>query len=259
MDDALRHSLWNVVHAFLYGPLDSGYGMALVENLNVLQSLWYRFFKQPVDTLDERPEWRREELNQRIRAPFLTVWPWWQVYDFVEFLPLTFTHPAHYTAASANDLRALANTMLERELSAYRFVGPTMTPITDEMEIQEIEHAVNAAEREPWGRHLRASLAVLSSRENPDYANAIKEAISGVEATCQRLTANPKATLGDALGRLDLHPAMRDAFSKLYGWTSDDGGIRHAIADGDDPPGFAEAKFMLVACSAFVNFLLQKQ
>ncbi len=44
----------------------------------------------------------------------------------------------------------------------------------------------------------------------------------------------------------------------MYGWTSDDGGIRHALMEGDTPPTFADAKFMLVACSALVNYLTTK-
>jgi hypothetical protein len=43
----------------------------------------------------------------------------------------------------------------------------------------------------------------------------------------------------------------------LYGYTSDESGIRHAILESKDI-GFAEAKFMLVTCSAFVNFAVDK-
>jgi hypothetical protein len=44
---------------------------------------------------------------------------------------------------------------------------------------------------------------------------------------------------------------------KLYGYTSDDSGIRHAILD-QPTVGFDEAKFMIVSCSAFVNYLIAK-
>ena len=48
---------------------------------------------------------------------------------------------------------------------------------------------------------------------------------------------------------------MKEGFVKLYGYTSDEHGIRHSMLDIPDI-GFAEAKFMLVACSAFANFLI---
>jgi hypothetical protein len=50
---------------------------------------------------------------------------------------------------------------------------------------------------------------------------------------------------------------LSKAFESLYGYTSDANGIRHALMDASTL-GFADAKFMLVCCSAFVNFLVAK-
>ena len=46
------------------------------------------------------------------------------------------------------------------------------------------------------------------------------------------------------------------AFNMLYGYTSDANGIRHAGNIGGPSSTFEEAKFMLVSCSAFVNYLI---
>ena len=54
-----------------------------------------------------------------------------------------------------------------------------------------------------------------------------------------------------------LHPALKKGFSSIYGYTSDEGGIRHAMID-DNPCEFDDAKYMLVSCSAFVNYLIMK-
>ncbi len=54
-----------------------------------------------------------------------------------------------------------------------------------------------------------------------------------------------------------MHNALRKGLSSLYGYTSDAQGIRHAMMDEDDL-SFIDAKFMLVACSAFVNFMIGK-
>jgi hypothetical protein len=54
-------------------------------------------------------------------------------------------------------------------------------------------------------------------------------------------------------------PAFLDIFDRLYGWTSSSSGIRHALPpDEEIDIGFDEAKFMLVICSAFVNYLTVK-
>ena len=51
-----------------------------------------------------------------------------------------------------------------------------------------------------------------------------------------------------------LHQALKKAFSALYGYTSDADGIRHALLD-ESTLTKADARFMLISCSAFVNYL----
>ncbi|GAI53088.1 unnamed protein product, partial [marine sediment metagenome] len=58
-------------------------------------------------------------------------------------------------------------------------------------------------------------------------------------------------------GKIDLHPALEKAFDSLYGYTSDEGGIRHALMGVPDLD-FEDAKFMLVSCAAFINYLKLK-
>ncbi|MFP6582880.1 MAG: hypothetical protein VCD00_10035 [Candidatus Hydrogenedentota bacterium] len=76
-----------------------------------------------------------------------------------------------------------------------------------------------------------------------------------------RVTGEEKGTLGQLLKKLeediDLHPALKEAFSSLYGYTSDEGGIRHSATDGK-VIDFDDAKFMLVTCTAFVNYVRGK-
>ena len=93
--------------------------------------------------------------------------------------------------------------------------------------------------------------------KNRDYDNSIKESISAVESKCQILTNSDKATLGKSLKSLaaNIHPALKDAFEKLYGYTSDANGIRHANGLGEGNSTFAEAKYMLISCTAFINYL----
>ncbi len=109
--------------------------------------------------------------------------------------------------------------------------------------------------------HLRAALEKLSDREEPDYRNSIKESISAVESVARAIASDEKATLGDALkvleSKIDIHKSLKSAFSSLYGYTSDEEGIRHALNDAPNVD-FDDAKFMLVTCSAFVSFLLGK-
>ena len=103
-----------------------------------------------------------------------------------------------------------------------------------------------------------------SDRENPDYENSIKEAISAVESVCCIITgmSGAQATLGNALKHLEdsglsLHGALKSAFEKMYGYASDTDGIRHGGIDFKNAPA-EDAKYMLISCSAFINYLIEK-
>jgi len=50
---------------------------------------------------------------------------------------------------------------------------------------------------------------------------------------------------------------MKSAFGKLYGYTSDGTNIRHGGIDFSHAPA-EDAKYMLVSCSAFINYLKEK-
>src|SRR5699024_6978603 len=106
------------------------------------------------------------------------------------------------------------------------------------------------------------SLRMLSDKKDPDYRNSIKESISAVESYCSIMVREPKATLGKALAKIevknDIHPSLKEAFNKLYGYTSDEEGIRHKLLDAPNVKQ-EDAVFMLVACSAFINYLKQKE
>ncbi len=157
-----------------------------------------------------------------------------------------------YTAA------AIYNDVFEREYVGYRIINGEARRITDEVEVEAIEETLSSVQEEVK-HHIEKALGFLSDRESPDYANSIKESISAVERMCSIIVG--KATsLGDALSNLQkkgvsIHPQLRSAFEKLFAYTNGASGIRHAgELDGKDST-FEEAKFMLISCCAFINYL----
>lgn len=154
------------------------------------------------------------------------------------------------------------NQLFEQEYVGYRFVNGRIVAISDKTEIDTIEQAC-CNPVEGCRVQLQKAVDFLSDRENKDYKNAIKESISAVESICQVIVNNEKSTLGEALKQLEsnglvIHPSLKQAFLKLYGYTSDQGGIRHAEGMFESEVTFEEAKFMLVSCCAFVNYLISK-
>jgi len=101
-------------------------------------------------------------------------------------------------AVDAEQFRNACNSLLEREVSAYRFVGNEIAPTTNANELTEIDGALantKAPRLVGVNEHLDSALPTLSDRRSPDYRNSIKESISDVESLC-RLIAGDRATLG---------------------------------------------------------------
>lgn len=155
----------------------------------------------------------------------------------------------------------LLNSTFKRLDYAYRVVDDQIVEITDQEEIAAIEAAIR--QTSAVGAHLSEALKLLSSRPDPDYRNSIKESISAVEALCREITG--ESTLGPALKALESNGVkiprfLQTGIEKLYVYTNDSHtGIRHALMDGSEVPTFEEAKYMLVMCSAFVNYIQGKR
>lgn len=180
---------------------------------------------------------------------------WYEVYDFID------VHLSVLESDKKETRIKQYNQLLEEEKSGYRVVNECIEPITDKSEIECIEQASNT-KISSVNEHMRKALEHYGDLKNPDYENSIKESISAVEAMCCIITGKKKATLGNAIAELKdkgvhIHPSMAEAFSKLYGYTSNEPGIRHGSIDFANAPA-EDAKFMLVSCSAFVNYLIEK-
>jgi hypothetical protein len=255
IDDGLRSRLWNVFMDRCLNASDSEFLYRSGKNRfrDFCAALWHDYFKRPTDCIPDLVTRTTEE----IRKYFFNC-EWYEVYDFVEFV----AHRPIWTSEQSA-IQAF-NEVLTDELSAYRFVAGKLAPVSSEQEKSAIERAVSQTSDSfsPTSEHLRQAIDLLARRPTPDYRNSIKESISAVESLCAIVTGDPKATLGQALKMVDtqakLHGALRSAFEKLYGYTSDADGIRHALMEESNLEQ-EDAVFMLVACSAFVSYVIAKQ
>jgi hypothetical protein len=173
----------------------------------------------------------------------------------------SYYNPYNYTYVT-DSLFAIANQYFEREFVGYRFLDRIIVPISDPNEIETIKETLQNRYESIYD-HISKANSLLSDRNSPDYENSIKESITAVEAACEILTGTKgkEATLGIMLKKLEtsgieIHSAMKTAFNALYGYTSDANGIRHAGDIGGAASTFEEAKFMLVSCCAFINYLI---
>lgn len=260
IDDSLKNYLWNGLLFSVLSKIQTKDTWRFIDknSTTYCQRVWIHFFKQ---RMDEFPEYGNR-MFKTIKDFFFGCL-WYEIYDFIEFTISNYPRDHYENNFEVEALIHYCNEYLQKELSAYRLINSTITEITSKEEIESIEDSLKIEDKfNPVKTHLNSALELFSKREKPDYRNSIKESICAVEALCSIITGNSKATLGQALNEIEkkgeLHPALKTAFSSIYGYTSDADGIRHKLLENDNLKQ-VDAKFMLVACSAFINYLIQKE
>lgn len=102
----------------------------------------------------------------------------------------------------------------------------------------------------------------LMSSDIQDHRNSIKEAIGAAESIIKIALKNDSVTLGDGIRQFcsknSKHKAFIEGISKLYGYNSNVGGVRHGLGVNDEIPSYSEAKFLVVIYSAFVNYVIEE-
>ena len=219
-----------------------------IENTMIEMGITYEFPENVI---------HKNNNSEKLRKYIVESSEWYVVFDFIE----------KYLRISNKDTAELMqkefNHILEDEASAYRIEDGLVIPISNEMELETIRTA-RETKYDAVNTHISKALSLYADRKKPDYENSIKESISAVESMCCIITGQTGAgaTLGKSLKKLKdngiyIHSAMENAFSSLYGYTSDEDGIRHGGIDFSNAPA-EDAKFMLISCSAFVNYLIEK-
>lgn len=141
----------------------------------------------------------------------------------------------------------------------YRIINGQIVEITSEEEITTIEKALESNQSN-IRTHLSKALELYARKPTGDYRNSIKESISAVEAMSRNITGENTLNFKKMEEKgVTIPSILRQAFEKLYGYTNDKStGIRHALMEDTNTPQAEEALFMLVSCSAFINYLNKK-
>jgi len=259
MDDTLKNGLWNAISECIFHEYSRPY-LAQVNRIHgsnlesFFKLLFHNYFKKRIDQIPYSIELTIAEID----ILFFKTYKWYEIYDFIEACLDYFP----FDLEKKESFATLLNSCLEVENSAYRIINYRVTEITSEEEIQSIEDAlINTDPYSGVQQHLKQALALMSDRQTPDYRNSIKESISAVEALVMQLLEDNSITLGKAIPKLrskyNLHPTLMESLNKLYGYSSDEDGVRHGCPNSSTVT-YIDAKFMLVACTNFINYLIEK-
>lgn len=153
--------------------------------------------------------------------------------------------------------------ILEEENASYRLYPSGFIPIASEIETKSLSDALYLPESAVT-THLKAAAAFLRSKDESHIRNSIKESISAVLAAFYLISKERRNSIDEYLKlcekrrlKIQLHRCFQLGFAKFYSWTSGEQGIRHEILEGETPPSYADAQFMLHVCAAAVNMLLR--
>ncbi|MDP3267651.1 MAG: hypothetical protein Q8M40_01250 [Legionella sp.] len=249
MNESLKNRLWNIIYSTLETniiPEISGYNDPEWSKpiFPLIKSLWTSFFL--IDSLPNDPY----QYIKKIKIKYFNL-TWNETYDLLEFFANHLINKKSFIDE--------CNIILKEENSAYRFIGPSITEITSEIEIDSIENSQRTAY---WqvNEHINKALKFLSDNKAPDFKNSIKESISAVEAIVKIISKSENGTLGVLVTdpKLNLPSTIQDAIKKIYGFASNAGGIRHSNKnDKNASPTKADALFILTTCSAITNYIIQ--
>lgn len=250
LSQELRARLWAVIHESLKADCNNSMGYAYVGGRwgQVLKDHAVVRLHEMIDEIESDPREIVPQLSSVFRFGSYT-----DVLGFVQFVLRHQQCPPGLSRAVGLTLQSCR--------AAYRLIeNRTIVPIASPEEGQAIIGAVTAASESGQAgarAHLLSASAKLSSG---DYPGSIRESIHAVEAVAR--TLEPSASsLEPALLQLSkkgqIHGALKAAFASLYGYTSDERGIRHSLLDASAAAvDEIDAVYMLGSCASFVTYLI---
>ena len=253
----LRREIWNVVRDCLKEIRYSS-----IEDIIDANESPSRFFVRTLGTLEKIPEDEVPSQDGLVDQKFKSIVihrDFNIVLDLIEKL----LNSAFPTAALHSRIPAL----FEKHAAAYRldmsqrpyWFYPQGNREQGEAIQQSIE-TIHQNNMDGATTHLRQAVEHINAQQ---YADSITDSIHAVESVARQIA--PQAnTLGTALNFLIkegslMNPVLKKAFEKLYGYTNNEQGVRHALLDQGSPNvGLDEAVFMYGACASFAAYLTSK-
>jgi hypothetical protein len=126
MDSELKSRLWNAFSNLLTRAAPTWADNLSSEMLNFTLKLYHSFFKKPTDLVSSS----YVETYNTIRKYFLTEAQWYDIYNLLEFAANNYENPNQ-----VEGFISACNSILETELSGYRFIERQIVPMTSKNEI----------------------------------------------------------------------------------------------------------------------------
>ncbi len=253
-----RTQIWNLFYLYfeesaVLPRLSMGRGEMGGPWKEISKSIHIGFDNLPLDEWDSGFEGFCQNFRNRIESQ-----PFHRVFDLIEFILRHPTCPSHFVKNMRNVI-VWSRVAYVLDLGPPPAIIPAVTPEEGASVVTSLQ-SLRQAGLIGSATHLREASARLNEG---DWAGSVQESIHAVESVARLLDPDAAQTLGPALKSIDrrqpLHPALKQGFASLYGYTADEQGIRHALLNQTDSKvGQDEAVFMLGACASFTSYLCRK-
>ena len=220
----LRALIWQAIHSSLNNTFYQIRGTSIVK----LGDDWAEIIRDyQVRVLHNKAHEFRPYAREHLEttSDFIFSEKYNVVFDFIEFVLQHCSCPP--------ELPMTINQAFTDGRAAYRIVDEkTIVPVGNEGQAQTIQTALSYATQSGTNGAKTHLLQAGQELRNGNWAGSVRESISAVESVAV-LLAPQKETLGAALHELEkaghIHGALKNALSGLYGYTSDQEGVRHAL------------------------------
>jgi hypothetical protein len=245
----LRAVLWNYIYTEIENSTERDtYSYIIKPWSNVLKQVHVYRDHRNVDDFTTR-------FTDAIERPKLifTKGSYGEIYGWLQFV-LGLKPSADFAKKIDNILRYCR--------APYRVIDATVIcPIASDEEAATITKAfvdLKAAGLTGSREHLKKAAVELTAG---DFAGSVRESIHAVESAVRVM--EPSGDFSKALSKLEqktnIHGALKKGFLALYGFSSDEQGIRHPLLEKQAPAvDEADAMFMIGACAAFLSYLINK-
>ena len=249
-----RTRIWNVLHRYIDKDLQYHPEYVWLDGdwAEIMKDLHADYLGLPLEKWDSEYNTARPDLQQEILQK-----PFNKVFDLILYV---MRHDKCPNGLVKDMQRQFAKARI-----AYVIVKDPLAivPVTTTADGKAVVESITLLKQtglNACAAHLRNASECIN-RE--DWAGSIRDSIHAVESVTRQLDPKGARTLGPALAsfeqRKQLHPALKEAFNKLYAYTSDQQGIRHALLDREAAEvGMDEAVFMLGACASFAGYMSRK-
>ncbi len=284
LSQPLRVELWNLIYEFILpfmnrtlvmsgGP---GSGSIYFERSmkKCFQETYSRMYTVPLDDarLDDDHNLYEGSKSTVLCGDFHEVFEWIEV-----FSALAVKHiapgdmPCGQDSKHGTQLAVRVQNAMEQYAAAYHFTSdewpfppyrfePHASQRSADLTLNALQ-SIKKADLQGVTSQLDQAAQHIS---NARWAEAVRDSIHAVESIVQEITS--EHSLAKGLKNLEsrgvqIHSALKDAFIKLYGYTNNEPGIRHALDATKEGAsvGMPEALFMYTSCTAFVDYLLQQR